>query len=100
MVIRRATRPAETAYDARPGARGRDRWVAAFGGSVLLLALAEITALWTDAVTTEHRLTSLLLAAGVAGLIGILAWSGVGPRRRLVRDLEDAEERYRAMVEQ
>ena len=78
----------------------RDRRVAAFVGSVLLLALAEITALWTAAVPTEHRLMSVLLATGVAGLIGVLAWSGIGPRRRLVRDLENAEERYRAMVEQ
>ncbi len=48
----------------------------------------------------EHRLTSLLLATGAAALIGILAWSGLGSRRGLVRDLEDAETRYRAMVEQ
>jgi diguanylate cyclase (GGDEF)-like protein/PAS domain S-box-containing protein len=98
--MRSAARPGETAPGARPQAMRRDRKVAAFVGSVLLLALAEITALWTAAVPTEHRFTSLLLATGLAGLIGILAWSGVGPRRRLVRDLEDAEERYRAMVEQ
>ena len=67
---------------------------------MLLVALAAIAALASTAVPSEHRVTSLLLAASVAGVIGIVVWSGVGPRRGLVHDLEDAEARYRAMVDE
>ena len=67
---------------------------------MLLVALAAIAALATTAVPSEHRVLSLLLAGSVAGVIGIVVWSGVGPRRGLVRDLEDAEARYRAMVDE
>ena len=67
---------------------------------MLLVALATIAALASTAVPSEHRVTSLLLAASVAGVIGIVVWSGVGPRRGLVHDLEDAEARYRAMVDE
>ena len=68
---------------------------------MLLVALAAIAALASTAVPSDHRVTSLLLlAASVAGVIGIVVWSGVGPRRGLVHDLEDAEARYRAMVDE
>ena len=90
----------KAAPDSRPVARRRDRRVVALVGTVLLVALAAIAALASTAVPTEHRVTSLLLAASVAGVIGIVVWSGVGPRRGLVHDLEDAEARYRAMVDE
>ena len=72
----------------------------AFVGSAVLLALAGIAALGAAMVPSEQRGASLLIAASVAGMIGIVAWSGVGPRRGLVRDLAEAEARYREMVEQ
>ncbi|MGZ6256107.1 MAG: putative bifunctional diguanylate cyclase/phosphodiesterase [Candidatus Limnocylindria bacterium] len=81
-------------------ARRRDRQVVAFVGTALLVALAVIAALAAELVPSGHEFTSILAASSVAGVIGVLIWSGVGPRRGLVRDLEDAEARYRAMVEQ
>jgi len=69
-------------------------------GAALLVALAVIAALATELAPSGHGVISVLGLASVAGVIGILAWSGVGPRRGLVRDLEDADARYRAMVEQ
>ncbi len=51
-------------------------------------------------VPGEQGGAPLLIAASVAGVIGIAAWSGIGQRRGLVRDLADAEARYREMVEQ
>ena len=80
--------------------RRSDRRVVAFVGSALLLILAAIAALGTAMVPSEQRGASGLIAASIAGVIGIVIWSGVGPRRGLVRDLADAEARYRDMVEQ
>ena len=80
-------------------ARRRDRQVVALVGTALLVALAGIAALATEFAPSGHELTSLVAAASVAGAIAVLAWSGVGPRRGLVRNLRDADARYRAMVE-
>jgi diguanylate cyclase (GGDEF)-like protein/PAS domain S-box-containing protein len=81
-------------------ARHRDRQVVALVISLLLLAVAAVAALWVAAVPQEHHLPSLLAAACAIGVVGIFVWSGIGPRRGLLRDLEQAEERYRAMVEE
>jgi PAS domain-containing protein len=89
-----------TKVQAPSEARRRDRQVVALVGTALLIALAGIAALATEFAPSDHELTSVLAAASVAGAIGVLAWSGVGPRRGLVRDLRDADARYRAMVEQ
>jgi diguanylate cyclase (GGDEF)-like protein/PAS domain S-box-containing protein len=77
-----------------------DRQVVALIASTLLLAVAAVAALWTEAVP-DHREVALL-SAGVSAilLVGVLVWAGVGPRRALIRDLLDADARYRAMVEE
>ena len=98
--MRSATHPVEGAPDARPQARRRDRQVVALVVSVLLLALTAGAALWTVVLPSEHRIASLVMAGSAAAVIVVFVWSGMGPRRGLVRDLEDAEARYRAMVEQ
>ena len=67
---------------------------------MLLIALAAVAILAGELLPTGHEVTTILAAASVAGVIGILAWAGIGPRRGLVRDLRDADARYRAMVEQ
>jgi PAS domain-containing protein len=77
-----------------------DRQVVALIASALLLAVAATAALWTEAVP-DHREVALL-SAGVSAilLVGVFVWAGVGPRRALIRDLLDADARYRAMVEE
>jgi diguanylate cyclase (GGDEF)-like protein/PAS domain S-box-containing protein len=77
-----------------------DRQVVALIASTLLLAVAAVAALWTEAVP-DHREVALL-SAGVSAilLVGVFVWAGVGPRRALIRDLLDADARYRAMVEE
>ncbi|HEV8252748.1 MAG TPA: EAL domain-containing protein [Candidatus Limnocylindria bacterium] len=92
--------PLTTSVPARPRARRRDRQVVALVGVVLLIALAAIAILARELLPTGHEVTTILAAASLAGVIGILAWAGIGPRRGLVRDLMDADARYRAMVEQ
>jgi PAS domain S-box-containing protein len=67
---------------------------------VLLIALGAVAILAGELLPSGHEVTTILAAASVAGVIGILAWAGIGPRRGLVRDLRDADARYRAMVEQ
>ncbi len=98
--MRSANHPGNTAPEARSPAWHRDRRVVALVGSAVLLALAGIAGLGGAMVPSEQRGASLLIAASVAGVIGIVAWSGLGRRGGLVRDLEDAEARYREMVEQ
>jgi diguanylate cyclase (GGDEF)-like protein/PAS domain S-box-containing protein len=92
--------PLTTSVPARPRARSRDRQVVALVGVVLLIALAAVAILARELLPTGHEVTTILAAASLAGVIGILAWAGIGPRRGLVRDLMDADARYRAMVEQ
>jgi diguanylate cyclase (GGDEF)-like protein/PAS domain S-box-containing protein len=84
----------------RAQARRRDRQVVLLVGVVLLIALGALALLANELAPSGHEATSILAAASIAGVVAILAWSGVGPRRGLVRDLEDAEARYRGMVEQ
>jgi len=67
---------------------------------VLLVALGAVAILAGQLLRSGHEVTTILAAASVAGVIGILAWAGIGPRRSLVRELRDADARYRAMVEQ
>jgi len=89
-----------TRAEERAQARRRDRQVVLLVGVVLLIALGALALLANELAPSGHEVTSILAAASIAGVVAILAWSGVGPRRGLVRDLEDAEARYRAMVEQ
>jgi PAS domain-containing protein len=89
-----------TRVEKRAQARRRDRQVVLLVGVVLLFALGALALLANELAPAGHEATSILAAASIAGVVAILAWSGVGPRRGLVRDLEDAEARYRAMVEQ
>ena len=77
-----------------------DRQIVGLVGSYAFVGLAGVTALLSAAVPIEHRVTSVLIAASAAGVVGMITLAGVGSRRGLARDLKDAEERYRAMVEQ
>ena len=77
-----------------------ERQVVGLIGSYLFVALAATTALLSAWFPIEHRTTSVLIAVSAAGVVGMIALAGVGSRRGLARDLRDAEERYRAMVEQ
>jgi diguanylate cyclase (GGDEF)-like protein/PAS domain S-box-containing protein len=89
-----------TKVGGRAEARRRDHQVVALVNLVLLVGIGVIAALATELVPSGHEITSVLTIASAIGVIGILAWSGVGPRRGLVRDLKDADARYRAMVEE
>ncbi|MEO8638993.1 MAG: PAS domain-containing protein, partial [Chloroflexota bacterium] len=80
--------------------RRRDRQVVALVNLVLLVGIGVIATLATELVPSGHAVTSVLTIASAIGVIAILVWSGVGPRRGLVRDLRDADARYRAMVEE
>jgi diguanylate cyclase (GGDEF)-like protein/PAS domain S-box-containing protein len=84
----------------RADARRRDRPIVALVNVVLLVGIGVIAVLATELAPSGRVATSLLAVASAVGVIGILAWSGVGPRRGLVHDLRDAEARYRAMVEE
>jgi diguanylate cyclase (GGDEF)-like protein/PAS domain S-box-containing protein len=97
--MRIGTSPKHTAPH-RLAARRDDRQLVALIIASLLLAVAVVAALWTEAVPDQRA--AALLAAGVSGilLVGVFVWAGVGPRRALMRDLIDADARYRAMVEQ
>ena len=77
-----------------------DRQLVALFACTLLLAVAAAAAIWIEAVPDDREVA--LLAAGVAAilLVGVFVWAGVGPRRALIRDLLDADARYRAMVEE
>ncbi len=68
--------------------------------SLLLLAVAAVSALWVAVVPHQHHVPSLVAAACAISVVALFVWSGVGPRRGLLRELEAAEERYRTMVEQ
>jgi diguanylate cyclase (GGDEF)-like protein/PAS domain S-box-containing protein len=83
----------------RTDTRRRDRQVVALVNVALLVGIGVIAALATEFVPSGHEVTSVLAVASGIGVVGILVWSGVGPRRGLVRDLKDADARYRAMVE-
>ncbi len=98
--MRSATGPVDTAPHTRRVARHRDRQVAALVISLVLLAVATVAALWVANVPHEHHVPSLVAAACAIGVVALFVWSGIGPRRGLMRDLEAAEERYRTMVEQ
>jgi diguanylate cyclase (GGDEF)-like protein/PAS domain S-box-containing protein len=97
-------RSASSALDApsraRRGPADRRRSVAALAGSVLLVAVAAAAAIVPPGDIGGHAVASILAAACAAGVVVIVAWPGIGPRRRLARDLKEAQERYRAMVEQ
>jgi diguanylate cyclase (GGDEF)-like protein/PAS domain S-box-containing protein len=92
--------PVTTKVGGRAEASRRDRQVVALVNLVLLVGIGVIAALATELVPSGHEVTSVLAIASAVGVILILAWSGVGPRRGLVRDLQDADARYRAMVEE
>ena len=98
--MRTPTHPTATAAEGRAQARRRGRQVVALVGTLMLVLLAGIAAIVSAAQPTEHRLSAFLAAASVGGAIGFILWSGVGSRRGLARDLEDAEARYQVMVEQ
>jgi diguanylate cyclase (GGDEF)-like protein/PAS domain S-box-containing protein len=96
-------RSASYARNRTPGRSGGDdqrrRGVAALAGSVLLVAVAAAAALAPWNAIGGHAVASVVVAACAAGVVAIIAWQGIGPRRRLARQLKEAEERYRAMVE-
>ncbi|MEO8252002.1 MAG: EAL domain-containing protein [Chloroflexota bacterium] len=98
--MRSATHPPANPADALAQVRRHRRQIVALIGSLLLVALAGIAAVMSAAEPSEHRISSLLAAASVSGALGFILYSGVGSRRGLARDLEDAEARYQAMVEQ
>ena len=98
--MRNATRPVETAPEAPYVTRHRDRQVVALGISMALLVVAAIAALLTTALPSQHQVPSMVAAACAIGVVVAFVWSGIGPRGGLIRSLEKAEERYRAMVEQ
>jgi diguanylate cyclase (GGDEF)-like protein/PAS domain S-box-containing protein len=98
--MRNATRPVETAPEAPYVARHRDRQVVALGISLALLVVATIAALLATALPSQHQVPSLVAAGCAIGVVAAFVWSGIGPRGGLIRSLEKAEERYRAMVEQ
>ncbi|MDP9469011.1 MAG: PAS domain S-box protein, partial [Chloroflexota bacterium] len=81
-----------------PGRRRRS--AAALAGSVFLVSVAATAAIVPPGLIGGHAVASAAAAACAAGVVAIIAWPGIGPRRRLVRQLKAAEERYRAMVEQ
>jgi diguanylate cyclase (GGDEF)-like protein/PAS domain S-box-containing protein len=93
------SRSLPAAPEARAAARRRNRR-ATLASVALLLAIAVGAGFATLALPDGHELTSLFVAASLAAAIGILAWAGAGSRRGLARDLEEAEARYRAMVEE
>jgi diguanylate cyclase (GGDEF)-like protein/PAS domain S-box-containing protein len=97
-------RSASYAQNRMPGRSGgddqRDRGVAALAGSVLLVAVAAAAALAPLNVIGGHAVASVVVAACATGVVAIIAWPWIGPRRRLARQLKEAEERYRAMVEE
>jgi len=97
--MRRATSTNDTAPHT-PGVSRDDRQVVALVICVLLLAVAAVAAVWAEAVPDSREVA--LLAAGTSSilLVGVFVWAGVAPRRALIRDLIDADARYRAMVEQ
>jgi hypothetical protein len=99
-VMRSTSRAVAAAPQNRAETRHRGREIVAFAGVVLLLVVGAIAALTLEVTQTGRGVTSLLVAASVAGVIGILAWSGAGSRRGLAQDLEAAEARYRSMVEE
>lgn len=72
----------------------------ALPASGLLVVVAAAAATVTGGNTGGHAIASIVVAACAAGVVAIIAWPAIGPHRRLTRDLKDAEERYRAMVEQ
>ena len=66
----------------------------------VLVVAAAGAAIGARALAGGDAVTSAVVAFCFAGVVTIIAWPRIGPRTRLARDLEDAEERYRAMVEQ
>jgi diguanylate cyclase (GGDEF)-like protein/PAS domain S-box-containing protein len=98
--MRSTSRAVAAAPQNRAETRHRGREIVAFAGVVLLLVVGAFAALTLEVTQTGRGVTSLLVAASVAGVIGILAWSGAGSRRGLAQDLEAAEARYRSMVEE
>ena len=72
----------------------------ALPASGLLVVVAAAAATVTGGNTGGQAIASIVVAACAAGVVAIIAWPAIGPHRRLTRDLKDAEERYRAMVEQ
>jgi diguanylate cyclase (GGDEF)-like protein/PAS domain S-box-containing protein len=77
-----------------------DRQIVALVISFVLLAVAGVAALWTEAVPDSREVALLIAGVSAIVLVAVFVWAGVGPRRGLIRDLMDADARYRAMVEQ
>ena len=98
--MRSATGPIDTAPHARYGVRRGDRQVVALVISLLLLAIAAAAALWAVGAQRDHQVQSLVAGLSAIGVVALFVWAGVGPRRGLIRDLEEAQARYREMVEQ
>jgi len=90
----------DDARGARPDVRSRPRSGVALAGGALLVMVAAGAAIGTAGITGGNPIASILAAACAAGVVAIIAWPWFGPKWRLARDLENAEERYRAMVEQ
>ncbi|MEP7040926.1 MAG: EAL domain-containing protein [Chloroflexota bacterium] len=97
--MRTATRP-KVKTPLTSGVSRDDRQVGALAISFVLLTVAVVAALWTEAVPGDRKEALLVAGASVIVLVGVFVRVGVGPRRALIRDLRDAQASYRTMVEQ